>query len=224
MSIISLTLIIISIGVKFAVVLVQAWRLPLHRQRDGVDEVHVHHQGAKAQGLQSAQGIWWRALLVSELHSAVQFRLRWYLRSQKSPYTLHPTTQKCPQCHIWSICSVRLIDNGPISLFQERSPSASSFHTSLLQAVDGMMSLPLSTQVVSQAPQHLRSSTKQATCESCFTHQSTCSVISIHSGRSRAGQYTHMRFWRWMLTTDTLQSGLCGSVERVVPESVTSVS
>ena len=48
------------------------------------------------------------------------------------------------------------------------------------------MSLALCPQVVSQAPQYLRSSEKQATCEGCFSRQSVCSVISLHSGMSRA--------------------------------------
>ena len=37
--------------------------------------------------------------------------------------------------------NVRLIDDGPLSSFQGRSSSASSFHASLLQAIDGVMSL-----------------------------------------------------------------------------------
>ena len=45
-----------------------------------------------------------------------------------------------------------------LSSFQRRSSSASSFYASLLQAIDGVMSLALCPQVVSQAPQHLRSS------------------------------------------------------------------
>ena len=48
------------------------------------------------------------------------------------------------------------------------------------------MFLVLCLQVVSQASQHFRSSEKQAACESCFARQSVCSVISLHSGMSRA--------------------------------------
>ena len=89
---------------------------------------------------------------------------------------------------------VRLIDNGPLSSFQGRSSSASSFHASLLQAIDVVMSLVLCPQVVSQASQHLRSSEKQATCEGCFASQSICSVVSLHSGMSRA---VHpQEFWK----------------------------
>ena len=77
-------------------------------------------------------------------------------------------------------------DDGPPSSFQGRLSSAPSFKASLLQAISGVMSLALCPQVLSQASQHLRSSEKQANCESCFAHQSICSVISLHSGMSRA--------------------------------------
>ena len=39
----------------------------------------------------------------------------------------------------------RLIDDGPLSSFQGRSSSASSFHASLLQAIDGVMCPQLNT-------------------------------------------------------------------------------
>ena len=39
---------------------------------------------------------------------------------------------------------------------------------------------------VSQVPQRFRSSETQATCGGCFSRQSICSVISLHSGMSRA--------------------------------------
>ena len=77
-------------------------------------------------------------------------------------------------------------DDGPLSSFQERSCSASSFHACLLQAIDGMMSLALCAQILSQDSQHFRSSEKQDTCEGCFARQSICSVISLHSDMSRA--------------------------------------
>ena len=50
------------------------------------------------------------------------------------------------------------IDKGPFSSFEGRSSSASQFHKYLLQAIDGVMSLALCSQVVSRAPQHFRSS------------------------------------------------------------------
>ena len=70
---------------------------------------------------------------------------------------------------------------------EDRLSSASSFHGSLLQAIDGVMSLALCPQVVSQASQHFRSSKNQATCEGCFACQSICSLrhvcISVYSTR-----------------------------------------
>ena len=59
-------------------------------------------------------------------------------------------------------------DGGPLSPFQGWSSSASSFNGSLLQTIDGVMSLTLCPPVVSQASQHFGSSEKQATCEGCF--------------------------------------------------------
>ena len=75
-------------------------------------------------------------------------------------------------------CKVRVIGHVPWCVirseppempFQERSSSASSFHACLFQAIDGVMSLALCRQVVSQAPQHFgRDSEKRAICEGCF--------------------------------------------------------
>ena len=118
--------------------------------------------------------------------NSVQFRSRWYLCARKSPYAHHPVSQKFPQrCH-WDGFNVRLIDDGRLSSFQGRSSSSSSFHVSLLQAIDGVMSLALCPQVVSQTSQHFRSSEKQATCEGCFACQCICLAISPHSSMSRA--------------------------------------
>ena len=93
-----------------------------------------------------------------------------YPCAQKIPYALHPVSQKFPQCRLWNGSNVCLIDDGPLSSFQGKSSSASSFHLSLLQVISGVMSLVLCLQVVSQASQHFRSSEKQATCEGCFAH------------------------------------------------------
>ena len=87
-----------------------------------------------------------------------QFSSRWYLCAQKSPCALHRVSQTFPQRCLWNGSNVRLTDDGPLSSFQGRSSSASSFHASLLQAINGVMSLALCPQVVSQAPQHFRSS------------------------------------------------------------------
>ena len=91
----------------------------------------------------------------------VQLSAKWYLCARKSPYALHPVSQRFPQRCLWNSSNVRLIDDGPLSSFQERSSSASSFHASLLQAIDGVMSTALCPQVVSQASQHFRFSEKQ---------------------------------------------------------------
>ena len=108
-----------------------------------------------------------------------------YVIGKASIYALHAISQKFPQCCLWNSSNVRLTD-GPLSSFQERSSSASSFHTFLLQAIDGMTFLALCPQVVSQASQHFTSSVKQATCDGCFVNQSICLAIALHSGISRA--------------------------------------
>ena len=49
------------------------------------------------------------------------------------------------KAHMRSTPSLKsLTDDGPSSSFQEKSSSASSFHASLLQAIDGVVSLALS--------------------------------------------------------------------------------
>ena len=64
--------------------------------------------------------------------------------------------------------------------------------TPLLQAIDGVMSLVLFPQIVSQ---HFRSSEKQAACEGCFALQSVClGVVSLQSAMSRT---VHpQEFWK----------------------------
>ena len=95
-------------------------------------------------------------------YSSVQYSSRRYLWALKSPYALHPVSQKFPQRCLWNGSNVRLTDDGLLSSFQGRSSSASSFHASLLQEIDGVMSLALCPQVVSQASQHFRSSRSKA--------------------------------------------------------------
>ena len=48
------------------------------------------------------------------------------------------------------------------------------------------MSSTLCPQVVSQAPQHFKSSHMQASYEGCFARQSICSVFCLHSGMPMA--------------------------------------
>ena len=93
----------------------------------------------------------------------------------------------------------------PYLVLSKKTSSASSFHASLLKAIDSVMSLALCPQVVFQATQHFRSSEKRDTCEGCFARQSICSVISHHSGMSRAvhppefwkvhADHWHIVFW-----------------------------
>ena len=117
--------------------------------------------------------------------SSVQFYPRWYYALGKAPnYALHPVSQTFPQRRLRNGSNVRLTDDGPFSSFQGRSPSASSFHAFLLQPIKSVMSLALYAQVVSQAPQHFRSSKQQAISEGCFAPP-IWSVISLHSGMSR---------------------------------------
>ena len=74
----------------------------------------------------------------------------------------------------------------PFIKFRGRSSGASSFHACLFQAVDGVMSFDLCPQVKPQAAQHFRFCETQAICDGCFACQCICSVVSFHSGMSRA--------------------------------------
>ena len=78
-----------------------------------------------------------------------KFSLRWYLCARENPYALHPVSQKFLQRRLRNGSNVCLIDDGPLSSFQQRSSSNSSFHACLFQAIDGVMSLALCPQVVS---------------------------------------------------------------------------
>ena len=102
-----------------------------------------------------------------------------------------------------SQCSFDLVTMA-VSSFPGRSSSASSFDASLLQAIDGAMSLALCPQVVSQAHRRFRSSETQAACEGCFARQSICWVISFSP--ACPGQYIHWSFRRWMSSIDTCAS------------------
>ena len=73
-------------------------------------------------------------------------------------YMRSTPSQKFPQRCLWNGSNVRLIDVGPFSSFQGRLSSTSFFHASLLQAIDGVMSLALCLQVMSEVLQHFRSS------------------------------------------------------------------
>ena len=112
----------------------------------------------------------------TDKHScSVQFCSRVYLFAWNWPYAFHPLSRRFPQCCPRNSSNVHLIDDGSLSSFQGRSSSASSFHASLFQAIDGVLSLVLYPQVLSQVPQHFRSSETQATYEGCFARQSIIS-------------------------------------------------
>ena len=115
-----------------------------------------------------------------------------------------PVSQKFPQCCLWNSSNICLTDDGPFSSFWGRSLCASSFQARPLQMTDGVMSLDLSPQVVSQAPPNFRPSEMYTTCNGCLACQSTlshfpslyaqpfpftlCSAISLHSGMPRVVQ------------------------------------
>ena len=138
--------------------------------------------------------------LLSLQFSTVKLSSRWHLCARKSPYAPHPVSQKYPQRCLWNGPNVRLIDGGPLSSFQWRLSSASFVHASLLRAIDGVMSLALISQIVSQAPQHFGSSEKQAICEGCFARQSIWFPITL----SCPGQYTHRSFRKGVLITTAI--------------------
>ena len=117
--------------------------------------------------------------------SSVHFSSRWYLRVQKSPYALHPVSQKCLQRCLWNGSNVRLIDDGPLSSFQVK---LSIFLFTPLASRLSMTSLALCPQVLSQAPQHFRSSEKQATCGGFFARQCIRSLLSLHSRPCRVNE------------------------------------
>ena len=96
-----------------------------------------------------------------------------------------PSLRSFPKVAFETISGVCLTDDGPLSSFQGRSSSVSSFHASLLQVIVGLMSLAaLCSQIVSQAPQHFSSSETQVISEGCLARhgQFLYSVIFHHSG------------------------------------------
>lgn len=101
---------------------------------------------------------------VTVFSRSAQFNSRWYLCTGKA----HVRSNSFVKCFLrWNSSTVGLTDDGIFSPSQGRSSRSSSFHTSLLQAIDGTMSFALRPQARSQTPQHLRSSEKQVTCGGC---------------------------------------------------------
>ena len=102
-----------------------------------------------------------------------QWSVQFKIISLRSENPIFQVSQRC----LLNNSSVRLIDDGPFSFFQ-RSPNAFSFAP--------LFSRRPCFVPVTQAPQHFRTSAKQATCGGCFSCQFICSVISLHSDVSRA--------------------------------------
>ena len=74
----------------------------------------------------------------------VQFKMISKLSGKAHMHSIHTISRKFPQCYFWNSCNVGLIDNGPpVSSFQDRALTAAFFNASLLQAINGVMSLGL---------------------------------------------------------------------------------
>ena len=77
------------------------------------------------------------------------------MRSGNPIFTPTSSLRRFPKVAFETVpINVRLIDDGYLSFIQGRSSSTSFFHASLLQAIAGVMSLAVCSQVVSQVPQH----------------------------------------------------------------------
>ena len=149
-------------------------------------------------------------LLIFHIVELRQLKLNFVLLEAVSMRSENPTIRSTPSLgsyHNVAFETVRLTDDGPLLSFQGRSSSASSFYCCLLQAIDCVMSLALCPQVVSQAPQHFRSSEKLATCEGCF-FPASLSSRSFPFTPACPGKHIRRSFRRWMSTIDTFQSGL----------------
>ena len=79
-----------------------------------------------------------------------------------------------------------------MALFQGRSSSTSSFHASLLQAINAVMPWALCPQIVSRVPQHFRFSETQATVRSALP--ASPSVRSFPFTPACPGVYSHASF------------------------------
>ena len=108
----------------------------------------------------------------------VQFSSWWHQCARNSLY--YPVFQKFPQRRYWSVPTfVWLRDNVPLSSFQGRLSSASSFHASLIQVVDGVMSLALCPQV---------ESTLQALAYDIFPSTTAVFIYAIGSRKLSANE------------------------------------
>ena len=123
------------------------------------------------------------------------------------PHPPTPISQNFPWPCLWNSVIVHLIDDGLLRSFQGRSSSASSFNASLLQVIDGVMSLALCLLVVSWASKNisdlLRSKLLERVALPAFL-----SAQSFPLMPACPEQYSHRSFQRWMSTIDSFQSGL----------------
>ena len=101
-----------------------------------------------------------------------------------------------------------MIDDGPLSPFQGRSSSASSFHASLLQAIDVVMSLALCSHIIFYCLKLLN--TLDLPRRKPLVRDALPASLSAWSFPfipACLGQYNHRSSRRWMSTSDTFQSG-----------------
>ena len=99
------------------------------------------------------------------------------------------------------------------------SSNASSFCASLLQVVDGLVSLVLCPQIASQGPQHIRSYKLQITCDACFANQSVYLFISFDSLMTGTmhpqSSEESASGGCWKLTNTTAGLGFCNAMHIV---------
>ena len=112
------------------------------------------------------------------------------------------------------ICPMEMLQMSHPSL---RSSNASSSHASLLQAIDGVMSLALCPQVVSQASQHFRSYEKQAAVHSMCAFLGTVAVLRSFGDRQKVSPvWLQACQWMTMIMSDR---HLCFSICLFAPRS-----
>ena len=122
-------------------------------------------------------------------------------------------SQQFPQCRFWNGSNIHQIDDCPLSSFHGRSLSSSSFHASLLQVVDHVMSLAFFPTASASSSSTLEIFETQATCDGCFAHQSICLVISLHFSMSKAvhpqesASYSTGKMSIWKGSVHNIQEG-----------------
>ena len=155
-------------------------------------------------------------------HACTVFSSRLYLCARKNPYALHPVSQKFLQRRLRNGLIVCLIDDDSLSSFQGRSSNASSFHASLLQVIDGVMSLALCPQLVClkflstldlpRSKPLVRVALPASLSARSFPFTPAC-----------PGQYIHRSFRRLISNVDRFQSGFPISVFTFCSKLIESV-